>query len=393
MKKLNLNRFMVGGALCLAIAGSVTAAGAGAAFAATAAPTDRAPASAVPAAGNDPTICAGDYVKGELSIDASMYNGTDQTLTLDPALTGHEGTDEHWGTQPPATLAPGQCAQMDAYTDDIAGGLEIRAVYRMANGDFVPFSADKSAGGADNAEVFTSAPTYDGSTYEWTGQQDPRYNIWGNTETTSVHDHPHLKLEGGETNSYPLTSSDFEVDGGATTPTWQAACALGYHVRTDASTGKPIATIQPRTVSVNNPTLQFKTLSAADPDGTVDGTTQYFGFSYSVQNLSPGSVDATISWTCDPSVWGTNGTAPTFLQASPPATMPSGKPVDYRFTTLGFPAATYGVKSGQLPPGLSIDINGDLAGTPTTPGTYQFTAGASNAAGSVTTDPITITVS
>ena len=48
----------------------------------------------------------------------------------------------------------------------------------------------------------------------------------------------------------------------------------------------------------------------------------------------------------------------------PPATLPTGSPVDYRFTATGFPAATYGVKSGSLPTGLSLSLNGDLTGTP-----------------------------
>ena len=63
----------------------------------------------------------------------------------------------------------------------------------------------------------------------------------------------------------------------------------------------------------------------------------------------------------------------------------------YRFTTLAFPAATYGV-TGQLPPGVTLDINGDLTGTPTTTGTYDFTVKASNNVDSVTTNQLSVTV-
>ena len=41
---------------------------------------------------------------------------------------------------------------------------------------------------------------------------------------------------------------------------------------------------------------------------------------------------------------------------------------------------------------MKLDLNGSLYGTPTTPGSYNFTVTASNAAGDVTTDQITMVV-
>ena len=44
----------------------------------------------------------------------------------------------------------------------------------------------------------------------------------------------------------------------------------------------------------------------------------------------------------------------------------------------GSPPYTFAVSSGSLPPGLSLSAQGILAGTPTTPGTYQFTVTAAD---------------
>src|ERR1019366_5659797 len=44
----------------------------------------------------------------------------------------------------------------------------------------------------------------------------------------------------------------------------------------------------------------------------------------------------------------------------------------------GSPPYTFAVSSGSLPPGLSLSAQGILAGTPTTPGAYQFTVTAAD---------------
>jgi hypothetical protein len=40
----------------------------------------------------------------------------------------------------------------------------------------------------------------------------------------------------------------------------------------------------------------------------------------------------------------------------------------------GLPPYTWSIISGSLPPGLSMDSSGNITGTPTTAGTYNFTA-------------------
>jgi hypothetical protein len=278
---------------------------------------------------------------------------------------------------------------VNAYSEFTADPVGIHVMYTLPNGDFLPFSAD-THNGANDSTVFSSPPTYNSSNTTWSGTQDPLYNVWGGSPSGNFHVHVGLKAEGGDTDSYQVSSSQITIAPGATTPTWSASGGLGHHIRVDASTGKPMVAING--INGNASDVTFAKLSPAIYDGTADGTAQYQGFTFALHNASQSPVTVTITWTCDPSVWGTNGTAPTFLQASPPATVQSGTAVDYRFTTLGFPAATYGVKSGALPTGLSLDINGDLTGTPTTPGVYSFTVGATNSVNGVVTNTINMTV-
>jgi len=83
---------------------------------------------------------------------------------------------------------------------------------------------------------------------------------------------------------------------------------------------------------------------------------------------------------------------PAFTADTPPAAT-VGTPYSYSFTASGSPAPTFTVASGSLPVGLTLDsATGVLSGTPSAGGTYTFSITASNAAGSVTSGPIAITV-
>ncbi|WP_263282059.1 beta strand repeat-containing protein [Leifsonia sp. ZF2019] len=53
---------------------------------------------------------------------------------------------------------------------------------------------------------------------------------------------------------------------------------------------------------------------------------------------------------------------------------------------------TYAVKSGSLPDGLGLTLNGTLSGTPTTAGSFQFTVTATNSAGSTDSGVITVKI-
>jgi len=66
---------------------------------------------------------------------------------------------------------------------------------------------------------------------------------------------------------------------------------------------------------------------------------------------------------------------------------------NHRFAADGFPAPMYGVASGGLPPGLTLDPDGALHGQPEAAGTFTFKVTASNSAGSITSPDVTITIS
>lgn len=85
------------------------------------------------------------------------------------------------------------------------------------------------------------------------------------------------------------------------------------------------------------------------------------------------------------------------VSASPAATATVG--VAYAGFTVaasgGRAPYSYGIWGGQLPPGITLDAStGEVAGTPTTAGSYSATLSATDAYGTVQTLPtFTITVS
>ncbi len=87
--------------------------------------------------------------------------------------------------------------------------------------------------------------------------------------------------------------------------------------------------------------------------------------------------------------------APTAFSAQSPSTtgVYGTAYTSYTFVANGTPAPTYALASGSLPPGLTLSAAGVLSGTPTNGGVYTFTVRATNSAGSVVSNSISITVS
>jgi len=90
------------------------------------------------------------------------------------------------------------------------------------------------------------------------------------------------------------------------------------------------------------------------------------------------------------------GTQPTtFSQATPPSGN-LGKTYNYRFNANGLPPPTFQVVTGmvnqQLPPGLTLDTDGTLRGTPQSLGNFTFLIAASNAAGTLVSQPMTVLI-
>ena len=72
---------------------------------------------------------------------------------------------------------------------------------------------------------------------------------------------------------------------------------------------------------------------------------------------------------------------PTFTYA-PTINAKKGKALKVAPTIAGYPAPTFSILTGSLPPGLSLNAStAAITGTPTTVGTYPFTVRGSNSAG------------
>jgi hypothetical protein len=65
---------------------------------------------------------------------------------------------------------------------------------------------------------------------------------------------------------------------------------------------------------------------------------------------------------------------------------------DATFSATGYPDPTFSVSGGSLPDGLSLSASGELSGTPTTAGTYDFMVTAANAWGTDTTEQLELVI-
>jgi hypothetical protein len=116
-------------------------------------------------------------------------------------------------------------------------------------------------------------------------------------------------------------------------------------------------------------------------------TAGVFTFTVTATNgTPPDAISPTLTITVD--------APPAFTADSPPASAVVGTPYSYTFAATGFPAPTFGLASGALPDGLSLDVTtGLLSGTPTKPGVFTFTIKATNGVSPDAVSPtLTITV-
>jgi uncharacterized repeat protein (TIGR01451 family) len=86
----------------------------------------------------------------------------------------------------------------------------------------------------------------------------------------------------------------------------------------------------------------------------------------------------------------TVGQQPT-IDGAAPAGM-AGTAYSYAYMLTGSPTPTVTLTSGTLPAGLTLSSAGVLSGTPTTPGSYTFTATASNGVGASATVTNTLVI-
>ncbi|QHC66816.1 hypothetical protein GSU68_09730 [Rathayibacter sp. VKM Ac-2759] len=123
-----------------------------------------------------------------------------------------------------------------------------------------------------------------------------------------------------------------------------------------------------------------------DSAGRLTGTPTAAGtstFTVRAENAS-GTADATSTVTIAPAP-----AAPVLSGSAGDGIV--GSAYDFGYTVTGTPTPTVSVSSGTVPPGLTLDPAGRLAGTPTTAGTFVFTLEAVSAAGAAqVTDSVTI---
>jgi hypothetical protein len=253
-------------------------------------------------------------------------------------------------------------------------------------------------------------------------------------------DAPPALIEGGAADSYVFAASgspspNFSVASGSLPPGLRLARFTGqlsgvptapgtYTFTIGASNGvSPDATSASVSITVTAGSIVAPTLTADSPPATGTVGSAYAGYSFAATGdpvpsfaLASGALPGGLS--LDPAngvLAGTPTTAGTFtftvkaLNGAPPDAVsdqitirvsrapapavftadaaPSTATVGsaygpYAFKASGFPLPTFALTAGALPDGLSLDsASGVLSGTPTTPGTFTFTVGASNSLG------------
>ncbi len=141
--------------------------------------------------------CGRSYSHGTFSIDQTIYNSSPYTLTLlnDANFTNSNGGT--WNTKPPATIAPGACAEVNGYTNDPVAGFELNATYTFntpAGTQYAVFSnavtitTPDGGGFSTESAVYSGRPAHTGG--GWVGTTSTLYRMT-DTGHTGGDDHPH----------------------------------------------------------------------------------------------------------------------------------------------------------------------------------------------------------
>ena len=126
------------------------------------------------------------------------------------------------------------------------------------------------------------------------------------------------------------------------------------------------------------------------PQGVLSGTLNKAGVFQSTVTASDG-VNPSASVTFITTV-ANSPTAPTFTNGPATASALATTPYSFTYTAVGYPAPTFSLKSGTLPPGLTLSALGTLSGTPTQAGTYSGTISAANGVSPNATQDFSITI-
>jgi len=142
------------------------------------------------------------------------------------------------------------------------------------------------------------------------------------------------------------------------------------------------------------PTPTFSISAGNLPPGLTLSTTGELSGTPTTSGIYRATVDATNGVGSDATqgITITVDQAPAITSAAPTASGTTGSAYSFTFQSSGYPAPTFTLTAGSLPPGLTLSSTGVLSGTPTQAGTYSGTVTASNGVGTAARQNFTITI-
>lgn len=183
--------------------------------------------------------------------------------------------------------------------------------------------------------------------------------------------------------------------------TLESAAGTGTTVTATTSNGTAVAgtnytsTSATVTIPAGQTEAEFPVPIAPEPAGspTTNFTVTLSGPASNTVIVDPTATVTLLAATPNATVAPTP-TAPGLVNQSPPTTATGNAPFSYTFTATGYPTPSFSVLEGsELPPGVTLDPTGILAGSPDQDGTFTFTVAATNGVGAAAVSaPITITV-
>jgi YD repeat-containing protein len=176
-------------------------------------------------------------------------------------------------------------------------------------------------------------------------------------------------------------SATVNVDGSSTTsltdwPLTSPSASMDTTKVISITSVAPVAVLSYSVTGNTNPTAVSASISG--------------GTNVQINGLAGGQSDVTVTATdLDGSTVSQTFTvmvsqAPLITSSAPSATGTVGAAYNFNYTASGFPAPTFTVTTGALPPGLSLSSAGVISGTATTAGLFTGTVTAAN---SVSTNP------
>jgi hypothetical protein len=175
------------------------------------------------------------------------------------------------------------------------------------------------------------------------------------------------------------TSFSVRVASGIVTAGQSTDASIGIHL--DSPTGTQIGTLA---VTGTGGWQTWSTQTC-----TLGGATGYHNV-YLVFSGGPTGGSFNLEWFDFSS---TLNQPPAITSGPLSATIGAGNIYHFSFATSGYPAPSFSLTAGSLPPGLTLLSIGVLTGTPTQAGTYSGTVTASNGLGTNVTQNFTITIS